>query len=214
MTNQIGVEILTSNPSNPPTIFSPAALPPFLGNEFPNLDFLWAPCHGTPALNLRLVAVGDLFVTFQGFKSGLGWRPPGWHLFQGVWCFCSFILKEVVMNSGIPMTLVPVSSQFCIFLHTKVVLDGDAVLHYIHYNSSYDYDFQGCCDSNFAVSNRKLAIYGKVAHSNLNNMGPDHGEEGLVYRVSHQAARKCLCHKGGEGVLYVIIFVWMFLASD
>ena len=114
------------------------------------------------------------------------------------------------MNSGIPMTLVPVSSHFCIFLHTKVELDGDAVLHYIHYNSSYDDDFQGCCDSNFAVSNRKLAIYGKVAHSNLNNMGPDHGEEGLVYRVSHQAAQKCLCHKGGEGVLCVIIFFECF----
>lgn len=109
------------------------------------------------------------------------------------------------MNSGIPMTLVPASSQFCIFLHTKVELDGDAVLHCIHYSSSYD--FQERCDSNFAVSNRKLAIYGKVAHSNLNNMGPDHGEEGLVYRVSHQAARKCLCHKRGEGVLYVIMFV-------
>lgn len=76
------------------------------------------------------------------------------------------------MNSGIPMTLVPASSQFCIFLHTKVELDGDAVLHCIHYSSSYD--FQERCDSNFAVSNRKLAIYGKVAHSNLNNMGPDH----------------------------------------
>lgn len=109
------------------------------------------------------------------------------------------------MNSGTPMTLVHVSSQFCTFLHTKVVLEGDAVLHYTHYNSSYD--FQECCDSNFAVSNRKLAIHGKVAHSNLNNMGPDHGEEGLVYRVSHQAARKCLCHKGGEGVLCVIFFL-------
>lgn len=37
-----------------------------------------------------------------------------------------------------------------------------------------------------------LGSLAEVAHSNLNNMGPDDGEEGLVYRVSHSAKRRRL----------------------
>lgn len=48
----------------------------------------------------------------KGFKSGLGVGGPQDGIYWN-------ILKEVVMNSGIPMTLVHVSSQFCIFLHKK-----------------------------------------------------------------------------------------------
>lgn len=30
-----------------------------------------------------------------------------------------------------------------------------------------------------------ISFFVEVAHSNLNNLGPDRGAEGLVYRVSH-----------------------------